>query len=106
MTRPAMESLYATVLPSPGVSIEVSVGLQREPGVLWGHLRFDRDGLRFRPPGAGGCVRVALGEIDAIRFGAGGTLEIDARGQTWAWTGEGCRRIHGALEAACGVAAA
>jgi hypothetical protein len=106
MNRPAMDPTGATELPSPGVSIEVSAGLQRDDGVVWGHLRFDRDGLRFRPRGAGGYVRLALAEVEAVRFGAGSTLEVDAGGRTWTWMGEGGRRIHGALQAACGLAAA
>lgn len=106
MDGPASASLPAWVLPPPGVSIEVSAGLQRDGRVVWGHLRFDRDGLRFRPRGAGGYVRLALAEVDAVRFAAGSRLEVDAGGRTWSWMGEGGRRIHGALVAARGLAAA
>ncbi|MEC8423798.1 MAG: hypothetical protein VX000_08475 [Myxococcota bacterium] len=93
-------------LPAPGVSIEVAAGLQRRGSVTWGHLRFDRDGLRFRPQGAGGYVRLALADVEDVRFAAGGMLEVDAGGETWSWTGEGGRRIHGALQAARGLVAA
>lgn len=97
MNRPARDP---SGLPAPGVSIEVAAGLLRDGAVVWGHLRFDREGLRFRPRGAGGYVRLALVDVEDVRFGAGSTLEVDAAGQTWRWTGDGGRRIHGALQAA------
>lgn len=99
MNRPATLP-SADLLPAPGVSIEVAAGLLRDGEVVWGHLRFDREGLRFRPRGAGGYMRLALAEVDDVRFCAAGALEVEARGRTWRWTGEGGRRIHGALQAA------
>lgn len=106
MSRSARDPAAPVVLPPPGVSIEVAAGLQRDGGVVWGHLRFDRQGLRFRPRGSGGYVWLALDEVDAVRFGTGGMLEVDAGGRTWSWAGEGGRRIHGVLAAARGLAAA
>ena len=95
-----------TTLPAPGVSIEVSAGLLRDGQVVWGHLRFDRNGLRFRPRGAGGYVRLALDEIEAVRWEPGGVLEVDSTGATFAWVGDGGRRIHGELQLARGAVAA
>jgi len=100
------QSTPPSMLLPPGVSIEVSAGLRRVGRIVWGHLRFDRDGLRFRPQGAGGYVRLALSEIERLRWAPGGVLEVDGRGRTYAWTGDGVRRIHGELQLAIGVAAA
>lgn len=93
-------------LPPPGVSIEVAAGLLRDGRTVWGHLRFDRDGLRFRPQGAGGYVRMALAEIDGLRWAPTGVLEVAGRGRSHAWTGDGVRRIHGALQLAFDAVAA
>ena len=102
MAQPPLPS----TLPPPGVSIEVAAGLLRDGRTVWGHLRFDRDGLRFRPQGAGGYVRLGLSEIERLRWASGGVLEVDGRGRTHAWTGDGVRRIHGELQLAFGAAAA
>ena len=94
-------------LPPPGVSIEVQARLECDSEVVWGHLRFDRNGLRFRPQGAGAHVRVPMERVEDVQLASDGSLLIVvARGRTWRWLGEGSRRIYDSLVTARSIEAA